>query len=150
MLATRYSPGNEILCAVGIYGLHHECPGCSTLRLHWNDIMVVLHKVMFWLCYDYIIVMLWLLLQQLYQLGERLCYGCHASQEGRSVCAVPMALLSLLLAFKLTPCLPWVQWTVRYSETIGTVNGISNTTVCFFQDQFVINFSISTSLVACD
>ena len=150
MLATRYSLGNETLCAVGIYGLHHECPGCSALRLHWNDIMVVLHEAMFWLCYDYIIVMLWLLLQRLYQLGERLCYGCHASQEGRSVCAVPMALWSLLLAFKLTPCLPWVQRAVRYSETIATVNGISNTTVCFFHDLFVINFSISTSLVACD
>ena len=99
MCVTRYLLDNELLRAVGLYELHHEGPGCSALRLHWNDIMVVLYEVIFWLCFGYVVVMLWLLLWQLHQLGERLCYGCHASQERRNVCAVPMALSSLLLPF---------------------------------------------------
>jgi len=43
--------------------------------------------VMFWLCYGYVMasVMLWL------QPGERLLYGCCASQEGINASAVPMA-----------------------------------------------------------
>ena len=89
MCVTRYSLDNELLCAVGIYKLLHEGPGCSALRLHWSDIMVVLYEVMFWLCYGYIIVMFWLLLWKLHQLGEMLCYGCHASQERKNMSAVP-------------------------------------------------------------
>ena len=50
-------------------------------------------------------VMLWLLLQLLHQPGERLCYGCHASQERRNASALPMVprvsfqLLSSRLAY---------------------------------------------------
>ena len=35
-------------------------------------------------------VMLWLLLWLLHQSGERLCYGCGASQEKINMSAVPM------------------------------------------------------------
>ena len=43
------------------------------------------------LCYGSVMVMLWLLLWLLCQSGERLCYGCHASQEKINVSAVPVA-----------------------------------------------------------
>ena len=46
--------------------------------LHWGDIMVMFYEVMLWLHYNYVMVMLWLLLQLLYQPEERLCYGCLA------------------------------------------------------------------------
>ena len=91
MCVTRYLLDNELLCAVGLYELHHEGPGCSALRLHWNDIMVVLYEVIFWLCFGYVVVMLWLLLWQLHQLGERLCYGCHANQERIKGSVIPRA-----------------------------------------------------------
>ena len=43
------------------------------------------------LCYGSIMVMLWLLLWLLCQLGERMCYGCCASQERINMSAVPTA-----------------------------------------------------------
>ena len=45
----------------------------AALGLHWSNIMV----------------MLWLLLWLLCQLGERMCYGCRASQERINMSAVP-------------------------------------------------------------
>ena len=44
----------------------------AALGLHWGD-TVMLYEVMLWLHYGSV----WLLSQP----GERLCYGCHASQE---------------------------------------------------------------------
>ena len=41
------------------------------------------------LCYGYVMVMSWLMLQLLSQIGDRLCYGCHASQERINTSAVP-------------------------------------------------------------
>ena len=41
------------------------------------------------------------------------CYGCSARQKRVNVCSS----LSFLPASLLVPCLPWVQWTVRYSKT---------------------------------
>ena len=67
-----------------------EAPAAAALRLHWRGISVLLHEVMLRLCHGCIMVTLWLLLQLLRQLGERLCYGCRASQERKSVSAVPM------------------------------------------------------------
>ena len=58
----------------------------AALGLHWGSIMVMLCELMFWLCYDYIMVMLWLLLQLMCQPEERLCYDCHASQERINMC----------------------------------------------------------------
>ena len=68
-----------------------EALAAAVLKRHWSGITVMLYEVMLWLCHGYIMVMLWLLLQLLRQPGERLCYGCHASQERKSVSAVPMA-----------------------------------------------------------
>ena len=63
----------------------------AALEPHLSGIMVMLYEVTSWLCYGYIIVRLWLLLQLLRQPGKRLCYGCHAPQERKNVSAVPMA-----------------------------------------------------------
>ena len=63
----------------------------ASLGLHWRGIMFMLYEVMLCLRYGYVMVTLWLLLQLLHQPGERLCYGCHASQERINVSAVPMA-----------------------------------------------------------
>ena len=68
--------------------------------------------------------MLWLLLQLLCQLGERLCYGCHASQERMNMSAVPMAPCVFFQPLSL-PTLGSVN-SVN-SKTIGIMNGISNT-----------------------
>ena len=54
------------------------------LLLHWGYIGATL-------CYGSVMVMLWPLLQLLHQPGERLCYGCCASQERINVSALPMA-----------------------------------------------------------
>ena len=51
----------------------------------------MIYEVTSWLCYSYIIARLWLLLQLLCQPWERLCYGCHATQERANLFAVPMA-----------------------------------------------------------
>ena len=55
--------------------------------LLWSHIMIMLYR----LCYGSVMVMLWLLLLLLRQPGERLRYGCHASQERINVSAVPTA-----------------------------------------------------------
>ena len=59
------------------------------------------------LCYGYIMVMSWLLLQLLRQIGDRLCYGCHASLERINMSAVPM-----------TPCIFFrpLSQNLAYSE----------------------------------
>ena len=63
----------------------------TALGLHGSDIMGMLHEIILWLRCGYIMVMLWLLLWLLCQAGERLCYGCHASQERINTSVVPMA-----------------------------------------------------------
>ena len=73
-----------------------EALAAAVLKRHWSGIMVMLYEVMLWLCHGYIMVMLWLLLWLLlscllHQPGERLCYGCCASQERINVSAVPIA-----------------------------------------------------------
>ena len=82
------------LCVVCPYELHHEssgfcCFGVTSclcyMRLCCAYVMAILW--LYNICY-----MLWLLLLLLYQPGEKLCYGCHASQETISMSAVPMAL----------------------------------------------------------
>ena len=85
-------------CAIGLYEFYRASPGCCCIgaTLEWH------HGYVTW---DYVMVMLWLLLQLLHQPGERLCYGCHASQERRNASALPMAprvsfqLLSSRLAY---------------------------------------------------
>ena len=67
--------------------------------------MIMLYEVMLWLLQGSVMVMLWPLLQLLRQPGERLCYGCQASQERIKLSSVPMAPqvffqpLSLCLAY---------------------------------------------------
>ena len=63
----------------------------AALGLPWSSLMVVLYKAMLWLCHGYVMALLWLLLWLLHQKGERLCFGCHASQERINIYAVPMA-----------------------------------------------------------
>ena len=72
------------LCVVHPYELHHE----PWLLLHWSSIGVVSWLCYMKLCCGNVMVMLWLPLQGP---GERLCYGCRASQERINVSAVPMA-----------------------------------------------------------
>ena len=64
----------------------------AAFGLDWRNIMIMLYEVMLWFCYGYTMVLLWLLLQLLHQPGERLCYGCRASQERINMSAVPTAL----------------------------------------------------------
>ena len=59
--------------------------------LCWSDIMIMLYEVELWLCYGCVMILLWLLLWLLGQPGERLCYGCHASQERINESVVPTA-----------------------------------------------------------
>ena len=68
-----------------------EALAAAALGLHWSDITRMLYEVMLWLHYGYIMVLLWLLLRLLCQSGERLCYGCRASQERINMSAVPIA-----------------------------------------------------------
>lgn len=66
-----------------------------------------------WLCYVCFMTVLWLLLQLRHQPGERLCYGCHTSQETMNASAVPTAgSLSLLPGLSSRLAYSWVQWTV--------------------------------------
>ena len=53
--------------------------------------MIMLYEVMLWLLQGSVMVMLWPLLQLLRQPGERLCYGCQASQERIKLSSIPMA-----------------------------------------------------------
>ena len=62
----------------------------AALGLHWSDFMIMLYEVMLWLCYGYVLVMLWLLLWLLSQLGERLCYSCSASKKRINISTFPM------------------------------------------------------------
>ena len=61
----------------------------AALGLQWSNIMVMVYEVMLWLYYSCVTVMLRLLLRLLCQLGERLCYGCCASQGRINVPAAP-------------------------------------------------------------
>ena len=61
------------------------------LLLHWGYIGAASWLCYIGLCYGYVMVMLCLLLWLLHQPGERLYYGCCASQERRNVSVVPSA-----------------------------------------------------------
>ena len=39
----------------------------AALGLHWGSVMLMLYEVLLWVCYGYIMVMLWLLPQLLHQ-----------------------------------------------------------------------------------
>ena len=92
----------------------------AALGLPWSSLMVVLYKAILWLCHGYVMVLLWLLLWLLHQKGERLCYGCHASQERINVSAVPTA-----------PCiflqLPHSHLT--YLDSTNSANSVNSKTV---------------------
>ena len=81
MCITRYSFGHGYFVQYPCMSFTMKILAATSLGLHWSNIMVVLYKVILWLRYTYAMVMLWLLLWLLHQPGERLCYGCHASQE---------------------------------------------------------------------
>ena len=95
MYVTRYSLGHGLLCVVHLYELHCESPGCfyikATLKWHHGYVIWVYAIATLWLCYGCLMVMLWLLLWLLHQPGERLCFGCCASQERINVSALPIA-----------------------------------------------------------
>ena len=87
MSITRYLLHHEILCAICLYELHHESPGCccigATLEQHYGDVI--------WGYFMAPLFMLWLLQWLLCQPGERLCYGCHANQERIKGSVIPRA-----------------------------------------------------------
>ena len=90
--------------------------------------MIMLYEVMSWLLYGSVMVMLWPLLQLLHQPGERLCYGCQASQERRNVSAVPMDPSSL--SASTLPTLGSANSADSVdSETTGVMNRLKSNTV---------------------
>lgn len=77
--------------------------------LRWSDIMVMLCQVMLWLCFGYIMTMLWLLLQlHASARREAVLRLPHEPGENECVCS-SHGPLSLLPASELVPCLLWVQ-----------------------------------------
>lgn len=81
-----------------------KAPVAPALRLHWNDIMVVLYEVMFllifWLCYSYVVAAAMAAAS-----AGRKAVMAASQPERRNVCVVPMALSSLLLSLAHT----WVS-----------------------------------------
>lgn len=98
----RYLLGHLLLCDVGVYTFHLKKPRhyCCLMAVSTGSVMREDETA----C-----LLLWLL----HQPRERK-RGC--SSYGSS---------SLLPASELMPCLPCVQRTVRCSQTIGILNGIS-------------------------
>ena len=81
----------------------------TVLGLHCSDIVTMLYEVMLWLCYGYVLVMLWLLLWLLSQLGERLCYGCSASKKRINISTFPMVPQVSFQPLSWHLAVPWVQ-----------------------------------------
>ena len=76
-------------CVVHLYELHHESPGCCCTEATMEQ----LHGYVIW---GYVMALLWLRCGYVMvaataaaSAGERLCYGCHASQERINMSAVP-------------------------------------------------------------
>ena len=132
---TRYLFGCRLLCAVCWYELHHESPGCCCLGATLESIMIMLYEVMLWLLQGSVMVMLWPLLQLLRQPGERLCYGCQASQERIKVSSVPMA-PSNLSASTLPTLGSANSVDSMNSKTIGITNRMNNNTPIIPRKQF--------------
>ena len=88
----------------------------AALGLPWSSLMVVLYKAILWLCHGYVMVAA----TAAASAGERLCYGCHASQERINVSAVPTA-----------PCiflqLPHSHLT--YLDSTNSANSVNSKTV---------------------
>ena len=91
MYVTRYLLGCGLLCAVHLYELHHKARAAAALGLHWSNTMVMFYEVLLRLHYGYILVIFWPLLGLQHQHGERVCYGCHGSQERINLSAIPSA-----------------------------------------------------------
>ena len=53
--------------------------------------MVMFYEVLLRLHYGYILIIFWPLLGLQHQHGERVCYGCHGSQERINLSAIPSA-----------------------------------------------------------
>ena len=105
----------------------------AALRLHWNDIMIMLYEVMLWFSYGYVMVMLWLLLWLLHQPGKRLCHGCCFSQERINVSAL---LIAPQISFQpCSFCLAYPGFSKQCKQyeqkTTGLTNRMSNTEVFF-------------------
>ena len=77
----RCSLGHRLLCLGSIHKLQLKSPGgcCieATLEEHHGYVIWGYGTAALWLCYGFV----WLLPRLLHQPGERLCYGCRASQE---------------------------------------------------------------------
>ena len=106
----------------------------TALGLHGSDIMGMLHEVTSWLHCGYIMVMLWLLLWLLCQAGERLCYGCHASQERINASAVPMA--PWVFFQYLSAYLIYTKFSEQYSvnsKTTGITKGPAKDSIVIYR-----------------
>ena len=90
-LVMRYSPCQEMFCAVHLYEPHHESPGCcyigATLGRHHDYIIWCYVTALLWLCSGYVVAAVMAVCNP----GERLCCGYSASQERINISAVPMA-----------------------------------------------------------
>ncbi|CAM9288786.1 unnamed protein product [Rangifer tarandus platyrhynchus] len=111
MCVTRYLLGRGLLCAAHLYELHHKALAAAALGLHWSNTMIMFYEVLLRLHYGYILVMLWLPLGLQHQPGERVCYGCRASQERINLSAIPSA--PRIFFQPSHALLPWVPQTVR-------------------------------------
>ena len=100
----------------------------AALGLPWSGIIIMLYEVMLWLLQGSVMVMLWPLLQLLRQPGDRLCYGCQASQEKIKASAVPMAPSSLSASS--LPTLGSANYADSVNgETIGITNKMKSNTL---------------------
>ena len=65
---------------------HHERPGYCHIGALMDQHHDHVYEMMSWLCYGYVLVMLWLLLWLPCQPGESLYYDYSARGENKCVC----------------------------------------------------------------
>ena len=82
---------SQSACLVMGYCVTMKALAAAAFGSQWSDNMIMLYEVILWVCYALIMVMLWLLPWLLHQPGDRLCFGCCASQERINLSVAPIA-----------------------------------------------------------
>ena len=113
---TRGSLGHGRLCAVHLYELHRESPGCwctgAAVERHHGYVTGSYGMAVLWPRYGYIMAAATAAASGRRQAVSRL--PCR-SGDSKRVCS-SYGPSSLLPASELRPCLPWVQWTMLHGE----------------------------------
>ena len=122
MCITRHSLGHR-LCAVHLYELHHESPGCccTGATLKWHHVYVIWGYAMpmLWLSYGYIMAAATAAASA--SRKDVLWPSCQPA-ENKHICG-SCSSLCLLPASYLAPCLLWVQWTVWRARKLAAQIG---------------------------